>query len=96
MNILHTHAQRRDIYTSLIDAFEEYRYTWCTPGAHNVMGSCVHTSMQKLCVGSFPVYSYTVESMQILQARTRHLSYLSADLDSGNVCPACPKVLIKG
>ena len=57
---------------------------------------CVYTSMQKLCVGSFPVYSYTVESMQILQARTRHLSYLSADLDSGNVCPACPKVLIKG
>ena len=24
----------------------------------------------------------------------RHLNYLSPDLDSGNICPACPKVCI--
>ncbi|XP_064391176.1 uncharacterized protein LOC135338993 isoform X3 [Halichondria panicea] len=51
-NCPHLVKKRRDIYASMIDAFEEYRY---------------------------------------LKMELRHMSFVSPKLDSGNICPACPK-----
>ena len=36
--------------------------------------------------------SYSTCLYRYLKAELRHLSYLSGELDSGNICPACPKV----
>jgi len=48
-------VKRKDVYSSIIDAFEEYRF---------------------------------------FKVELRHLNYLCKELDKGNVCPACPKVVL--
>ena len=62
------------MYSSLIDAFEEYRYSllWCIE---------YHSSLF-----SFSFY------FRFYKHELRHMTYLSEELDSGNVCPACPEV----
>lgn len=48
----HLVNKRKDVYSAMINAFEEFRY---------------------------------------MKIELRHLSYITDELDNGNVCPACPK-----
>ena len=36
---------------------------------------------------------FNVLSLRFFKHQMRHLSHLSSDLDHGNICPACPKVI---
>jgi len=38
-------------------------------------------------------YGDTLLPFRIFKHDLRHLHFLSNDLDNGNVCPACPKVV---
>ena len=62
--------QRKGYYSSMIDAFEEYR---CEYVIHVLLA--ITTNLFYRC----------------MKVELRHVSFVTG-VDSGNVCPACPKV----